>query len=516
MKSVVRYLTTLATTTTALLGSWTLTTSALAAQFSQQEIDPNRVIAVAAPVDNGSAHQLLILEQISNQRDCWQEQDSGNGLTVVQPLLLNFDFTGICGRSTDSNGYSLRIGGEDMNWRYQLSVVQRQNDLVLFAVPVGDRRLPTVEIGRANGFTNDFAEIKLNPGWRMARRVYNGRALGHIYLTTDQNLDSLIAAGPSPGPVASPRPTTPAPTQPRLPDPPTNRPVPTLPVPTTPSPTTPGVYYRVIVPASSALVEARVKSVVPQAFRTTVNGQSVMQVGLFNERDRADSLQQQLNRSNLSAQILQESGTIATPPPQPTPTTPTRPNPSPTLPQVPRGRMVVMIDPGHGGRDPGAVGIGGLREKDINFAIASRVAQLLEQQGVQALMTRSDDRELDLDPRVRLAERANANLFVSIHANSISLSRPDVNGLETYYHQTGAGLARSIHNSILRSSNIRDRGVRQANFYVIRYTSMPAVLVETGFVTGREDVARFNNVAERDRMADAIAQGILDYLRRGA
>jgi N-acetylmuramoyl-L-alanine amidase len=175
-----------------------------------------------------------------------------------------------------------------------------------------------------------------------------------------------------------------------------------------------------------------------------------------------------------------------------------------------------MIDPGHGGRDPGAVGIGGLKEKDINMAISQRVAARLEQNGIRAVMTRSDDRELGLSPRVSMAERANANLFVSIHANAISMSRPDVNGFETYYHSMGYGLARSIQDSVLSRVNIRDRGVRRANFYVIRYTSMPAVLVETGFVTGREDAARFRNIAERDRIADAIADGILNYVRRTA
>ncbi|MFN3679088.1 N-acetylmuramoyl-L-alanine amidase [Thermosynechococcus sp.] len=180
---------------------------------------------------------------------------------------------------------------------------------------------------------------------------------------------------------------------------------------------------------------------------------------------------------------------------------------------VPRGRFVVVIDPGHGGSDPGAIGIGGIREKDIVLDVGLQVAQFLQEQGVQVIMTRTTDIDLDLAPRVAIAERARANAFVSIHANAISLARPDVNGLETYFAPgRSSRLASAIHNSILRSLNIRDRGVRSARFYVIRNTSMDSALVETGFVTGAEDAANFQNPAWRTQMARAIAQGILNFL----
>jgi N-acetylmuramoyl-L-alanine amidase len=180
---------------------------------------------------------------------------------------------------------------------------------------------------------------------------------------------------------------------------------------------------------------------------------------------------------------------------------------------VPVGQFVVVVDPGHGGPDPGAIGIGGLREKDIVFPISVEVASLLEQQGVRAVLTREDDRDLGLEPRVQLARQLKANLFVSIHANAISLSRPDVNGLETYYYSTGLGLAQAIHRNLLAVSS-RDRGVRRARFYVLRHTPMPSVLVETGFVTGAEDAPRLADPGFRSRMAVNIAQGILEYLQR--
>jgi N-acetylmuramoyl-L-alanine amidase len=176
--------------------------------------------------------------------------------------------------------------------------------------------------------------------------------------------------------------------------------------------------------------------------------------------------------------------------------------------------LVVVIDPGHGGKDSGAVGIGGVREKDIILPIGRRVAEILQQNGVQVVMTRDSDYFVTLPGRVVLAERVNADVFVSIHANSAGASRPDVNGLEVYYYDSGLSLARVVRSSILQSINIRDRGVRRARFYVLRKSSMPSILVETGYLTGRQDVARLRTSAYQNQMAEAIARGILQYLRR--
>ena len=109
-----------------------------------------------------------------------------------------------------------------------------------------------------------------------------------------------------------------------------------------------------------------------------------------------------------------------------------------------------------------------------------------------------------------------ASIFVSIHANAISMSRPDVNGLETFYaSDSGQRLANTVHDTVLRAMGMRDRRVRSARFYVIRRTSMPAILVETGFVTGAEDAPNLADPAWRERMAEAIAQGIFLHLQRG-
>ncbi|MBD2292854.1 N-acetylmuramoyl-L-alanine amidase [Anabaena sphaerica FACHB-251] len=190
-----------------------------------------------------------------------------------------------------------------------------------------------------------------------------------------------------------------------------------------------------------------------------------------------------------------------------------QPQPQPRL-SVPRGKLIVVIDPGHGGKDSGAPGLGGLLEKDVILPIGRRVAAILEQNGVQAVMTRDADFFVELQGRVDIANRVNANLFVSIHANAVD-NRPDVNGLEVYYYDSGYGLAEAVRKAMLQDiGTLKDRGTRKARFYVLRKNSMPAILVETGYMTGREDNPRLGSPEYQNRMADAIARGILNYLQQ--
>ncbi|EAR18550.1 N-acetylmuramoyl-L-alanine amidase [Synechococcus sp. W2B2] len=186
------------------------------------------------------------------------------------------------------------------------------------------------------------------------------------------------------------------------------------------------------------------------------------------------------------------------------------------LPEVARGRYRVVVDPGHGGPDPGAVGINGIREAEIVLDISLQVARLLEAKGVQVTLTRTAEVDVDLPPRVSLANRIGATAFVSIHANAISMSRPDVNGIETFYFSDprSARLAAHIQQQVLNvSPGSPNRGVRRGRFFVIRRTTMPAALVETGFVTGNIDSPRLATASHRRRLALAIAAGILEYLQ---
>lgn len=266
-------------------------------------------------------------------------------------------------------------------------------------------------------------------------------------------------------------------------------------------------------PTGSAIAQLKIRQENAQTVAILVQPAKGVQVGQVSQPSQR-MLTLQLQRSWVQPTAIAQS-------PPSTPTAPARspnpaPFPAPQVPRVPTGRLLVVIDPGHGGPDPGAVGIGGLKETDIVLDIGRQVMAFLQQQGVAVLITRNGEYDLDLEPRVQMAEQAGATVFVSIHANSIDLSRSDVSGLETYYYQSGKELAQTIHQSILQATGIPDRGVRTARFYVVRKTSMPSVLVEVGFVTGQDDAARLSNSSYRTQMAGAIARGILQYLQRTA
>ncbi|ABA21088.1 Cell wall hydrolase/autolysin [Trichormus variabilis ATCC 29413] len=261
--------------------------------------------------------------------------------------------------------------------------------------------------------------------------------------------------------------------------------------------------------ANSPILRIRLQKQEPNTVVVLVQPAAGVQVGQLNKVG-----------NQLLALQLQGSRRLATTPPLPPiqgqlpdPSNP-RPLPQPGTRPIPKGRLVVLIDPGHGGKDPGAIGIGGVREKDIILPISQRIAEVLQQNGVQVVMARNSDYFVSLPGRVQMAERVGADVFVSIHANSAGAGRPDVSGLETYYYDSGLSLARVVHSSILRNVNVRDRGVRRARFYVLRKSSMPSILVETGYLTGRDDAAKLRNSAYQRQMADAIARGILQYLKR--
>ncbi len=187
------------------------------------------------------------------------------------------------------------------------------------------------------------------------------------------------------------------------------------------------------------------------------------------------------------------------------------------LPDIKKKNSLVIIDPGHGGPDPGAIGIRGIRETDVVLDVSKRVKQLLSEKGVRVRLTRKSEIDLDLPPRVLFANRAGADIFVSIHANASQGKKRNINGLETFYYRGWRGrlLAKRIQKHILRvSPGSPDRGVKQGKFYVIKNTRMPAVLVEIGFLTGRLDARRLEQSMHRKRIAFAIAKGILEYLSK--
>lgn len=174
------------------------------------------------------------------------------------------------------------------------------------------------------------------------------------------------------------------------------------------------------------------------------------------------------------------------------------------------GIFHVVLDPGHGGEDPGAVA-GEIYEKDINLAIALLVRNnLAGQDGIVVSMTRDDDSFLPLTDRTEFANKIDADLYVSIHANA--LEDETYAGLFTFYHinkRSSKKPAEFIQNAASAATGAINRGVRTENYVVLRETDMPAVLVETGFMTCPEELALLIDAEYQAKMAKGIADGIL-------
>lgn len=167
----------------------------------------------------------------------------------------------------------------------------------------------------------------------------------------------------------------------------------------------------------------------------------------------------------------------------------------------------------HGGKDPGAVGQKGTKEKDITLKIAVTVAALLQQTSIATKLTRTSDIFVDLDDRAKIANSFNANYFVSIHCNSAA--DRSANGIETYCYEFGGEgekLAVAVQKELISATGLRDRGVKAANFAVLRETAMPAILVELCFISNPAEEALLNNPAFQTKCAKAIVDGILKYL----
>ena len=157
--------------------------------FDSQPLRQERFAVLAQPVGR-SDWKLLVLEQIKQRPLCWTKRADG----LMDPTLNTFNFTGICSRYLDSNGYSLRSGGEDLGSRYRLNLRQKGNMLELLAGHGGSTT--QITIGRAvipSRDRNGFVRLRLNDGWRLERRAYRGRTLSHVYFAHPDPMNLLIA-----------------------------------------------------------------------------------------------------------------------------------------------------------------------------------------------------------------------------------------------------------------------------------------------------------------------------------
>lgn len=176
---------------------------------------------------------------------------------------------------------------------------------------------------------------------------------------------------------------------------------------------------------------------------------------------------------------------------------------------------IIIIDPGHGGRDPGAVSKG-IKEKDLNLKIASRLYFLLHTRGIKVKMTRTNDRSLALEDRVRMANNLKPEIFISIHCNAASSNK--ANGIETIYYQgstKGKVLAEKIQLKLVDKLKRKDRGIKtRDNLFVLKYTSMPAVLIECGFLTNPEEKNLLTKDNFRNNISTAISSGLGEYIEK--
>ena len=176
-----------------------------------------------------------------------------------------------------------------------------------------------------------------------------------------------------------------------------------------------------------------------------------------------------------------------------------------------KNKNKIVIDPGHGGSDYGAIR-DGINEKDITLDVSQRVAAVLKSRGYIVELTRNDDTYLSLEERVDLAEDAMPEIFISIHVNSAVAIEP--NGIEThYYHEYSKDLASVIHSKLIKNINAKDRGLFKSKFYVINHTTMPAVLVEMGFISNPDERKQLITEFRKQKTAKAIAEGIIEYLK---
>ncbi len=219
-------------------------------------------------------------------------------------------------------------------------------------------------------------------------------------------------------------------------------------------------------------------------------------------------------------------------------------------------KKIIILDPGHGGRDPGAIGEYGLREKDVNLDIALRLNNLLKKRKeLTVLMTRKDDRHLgstsreDLDRRVKLANQKKADLFLSIHTNSARYNRWSADGFETYCPRSKSAnygsiddiditnesdlgviigdlnegnvleksrrLASVIQGELSKRLLIPNRGVKEKNYFVLKYTEMPSALVEIGFICNRNMEANLRDPHVRQVIAETLYKAIIRYFQEG-
>lgn len=176
--------------------------------------------------------------------------------------------------------------------------------------------------------------------------------------------------------------------------------------------------------------------------------------------------------------------------------------------------LVIVLDAGHGGHDPGADGASGNYEKHFTQALTEKVYQLLlKEPGFKPYMTRTEDTSIELEDRAAIANSQRADAFLSIHGNTFT-SDPSVSGTETYYYELdSAKLAQVLQQAIVKATRFRDRGIKQEDWKVLRHSEVPAALLEVGFLTNAQEEAFLLGEKGQNQVAQAIVDGLKDYFQ---
>jgi len=179
---------------------------------------------------------------------------------------------------------------------------------------------------------------------------------------------------------------------------------------------------------------------------------------------------------------------------------------------------VIVVDPGHGGSDTGAIGPRNVVEKNVTLAIARDLRKLLSDEGARVIMTRTSDRDVayqgtsdidELQARVDIANQAHADLFISIHADAFT---EYASGTATYFYPgSNDDLARFVQSSMVGQLKLFDRGFQPNDYYVLKYTNMPAILTEVAFISNPKEEKLLNNSGFEKKAAVGIYNGIKKY-----
>jgi N-acetylmuramoyl-L-alanine amidase len=172
----------------------------------------------------------------------------------------------------------------------------------------------------------------------------------------------------------------------------------------------------------------------------------------------------------------------------------------------------IVLDPGHGGKDDGTTSIVGTHEKSLTLPTAEVIKQKLENAGATVIMTRTDDTYVPLLQRAGLSNQNHADAFISFHYNWSS--NPSVNGItDFYYQQSSNSLASDIINEVVQTTGLNNDGTRFDNLSVLRNNSQPGTLIELGFLSNKNDDSVVESSAYRDKVAQGVYQGLIDYFQ---